>query len=237
MIKAIVMAGGKGTRLNSDIEKPLIPLNKKPLICHVISNLFSSKHIDEIIVATSDNTLETLKFLNEKYGISDYSKNKDLNLHTSNDNGLININLNDSTNSTNTKINNKNIYYLHTLGEDFLKDISFILNYFENISSKDVLLFINADLPLISTKIINEVIEEYFKSNLMALSTYLPLSIFNKLNITPSFVFNGLVPIGLNILLSKNIIQDEHILILEKDELAININHIEDLKVAESYFK
>ena len=30
MIIALVMAGGKGLRLESDIEKPLFPINDKP---------------------------------------------------------------------------------------------------------------------------------------------------------------------------------------------------------------
>ena len=39
MIIALVMAGGKGLRLKSDIEKPLYPLNDKPLMSYVLDNI------------------------------------------------------------------------------------------------------------------------------------------------------------------------------------------------------
>ena len=56
MIISVIMAGGKGERLKSDIEKPLFPLNNKPLIDYVIENLNKSNLIEEIIVAISPNT-------------------------------------------------------------------------------------------------------------------------------------------------------------------------------------
>ena len=39
------MAGGKGLRLKSDIEKPLYPINDKPLINYVLNNINESKLI------------------------------------------------------------------------------------------------------------------------------------------------------------------------------------------------
>ncbi|HHW17099.1 MAG TPA: TIGR00454 family protein [Methanothermobacter sp.] len=55
-IIAIVMAGGKGTRLNQEHEKPLTPAGGKPLIEHVLENLEGSDNIQNIMVATSPNT-------------------------------------------------------------------------------------------------------------------------------------------------------------------------------------
>ena len=37
MIYAIVMAGGRGTRLKVDVEKPLFKLHGKPLIKYVLA--------------------------------------------------------------------------------------------------------------------------------------------------------------------------------------------------------
>jgi adenosylcobinamide-phosphate guanylyltransferase len=61
-MEAIVMAGGKGTRLASpDVEKPLVKFIGKPMIAHVIRALKRSK-IDKITVAVSPFTLQTKKW-------------------------------------------------------------------------------------------------------------------------------------------------------------------------------
>lgn len=39
MIYAIVMAGGRGTRLKVNVEKPLFKLHGKPLIKYVLDNI------------------------------------------------------------------------------------------------------------------------------------------------------------------------------------------------------
>ena len=50
MIYAIVMAGGRGTRLKVNVEKPLFKLHGKPLIKYVV-------------IAVSPHTQETIKYL------------------------------------------------------------------------------------------------------------------------------------------------------------------------------
>ena len=64
MIYAILMAGGRGTRLKVPCEKPLFKLHDKPLIKYVIDNVNQSKLIDKLIIAVSPNTLETIDYLN-----------------------------------------------------------------------------------------------------------------------------------------------------------------------------
>lgn len=46
MIYAIVMAGGRGTRLKVNVEKPLFKLHGKPLIKYVLDNISSSKLVE-----------------------------------------------------------------------------------------------------------------------------------------------------------------------------------------------
>ena len=53
MVTALIMAGGKGTRMECDTEKPLIELFGIPMIQHVIDALSKSNGISDIIVATS----------------------------------------------------------------------------------------------------------------------------------------------------------------------------------------
>jgi adenosylcobinamide-phosphate guanylyltransferase len=126
---------------------------------------------------------------------------------------------------------------LDTSGDDYLTDLSFILDYFERKSSKDTLLFINADLPFISTETIDYVLDYYAKSDKDALSTLVPVEIFDELGLDYSYEFNGNVPSGLNVLRSVNIVQDEDQLIIPKKELALNINTILDSKVAEKFYR
>lgn len=126
---------------------------------------------------------------------------------------------------------------LDTSGDSYLNDLSYILEYFEKKSDKDILLFINADLPFISAETIDYVLEYYLESDKDALSTLVPVEIFRNLGLDYSYEFNGKVPSGLNVLRSVNIVQDEDQLILPKRELALNINTLLDSKVAEKLYR
>ena len=63
MICAIVMAGGRGTRLKVDVEKPLFKLHDKPLIKYVLDNLSSSKLVEDVVIAVSYHTPKTTDYL------------------------------------------------------------------------------------------------------------------------------------------------------------------------------
>ncbi|MFQ5998082.1 MAG: NTP transferase domain-containing protein [Candidatus Bathyarchaeia archaeon] len=54
-VTALVMAGGRGTRMNSSLEKPLTPILGKPMMEYVISALRKTKAIQRIVVVTSPN--------------------------------------------------------------------------------------------------------------------------------------------------------------------------------------
>ena len=60
----LIMAGGKGTRMNSNQEKLLLKY-KKPIISHVLDALKNSNCFSKIIAATSSNSPETEKLLQE----------------------------------------------------------------------------------------------------------------------------------------------------------------------------
>ena len=60
----LVMAGGKGTRMNLDDEKLLLKF-KKPIILHVIDSLKNSNSFSKIIAVTSCNSPKTKKLLEE----------------------------------------------------------------------------------------------------------------------------------------------------------------------------
>ena len=60
----LVMAGGKGTRMNLDDEKLLLKF-KKPIILHVIDSLKNSNSFSKILAVTSCNSPKTKKLLEE----------------------------------------------------------------------------------------------------------------------------------------------------------------------------
>jgi adenosylcobinamide-phosphate guanylyltransferase len=186
MVVAVLMAGGKGTRMNSQQEKPLIIIEERPLIEYVLQAVEDSSLIDEIIVAVSPHTPQT--------GV--YAKNLGFKV-------------------------------LKTPGNGYVEDLSFILAQKE--LADEVILTVTADLPLLTGQIIDRVVEEYRKSPQPAMSVMVPVEIFREHGLQASLVLENRVPSGLNILRGKNTEQDEEVLVLDKIELALNINSPEDI--------
>ncbi len=90
----LVMAGGKGTRMNSDGEKLLLKF-KKPVILHVVDSLKNSNSFSKVLAVTSCNSPKTKKLLEENdietFDTSGTGYVKDLNtvLKTINDHVLV----------------------------------------------------------------------------------------------------------------------------------------------------
>ncbi len=55
---AIILAGGKGSRMKSDIPKQFLKLNNIPMICYSIETFESNDNIDRIVVVTSADYIE-----------------------------------------------------------------------------------------------------------------------------------------------------------------------------------
>ena len=60
----LIMAGGKGTRMNLNHEKLLLKY-KKPIILHVVDSLKNSNCFSKILALTSSNSPNTKKLLQE----------------------------------------------------------------------------------------------------------------------------------------------------------------------------
>ncbi|WP_340818072.1 NTP transferase domain-containing protein [Methanolobus sp. WCC4] len=65
-MKAIVMAGGLGSRLGMG-EKPCVEVLGKPLISYVLETLQETESIDEIFVAVSPATPDTASYVEKEY--------------------------------------------------------------------------------------------------------------------------------------------------------------------------
>jgi adenosylcobinamide-phosphate guanylyltransferase len=199
MVIALVMAGGKGTRMELDCEKPLVQINGKFLIDQVMDNLQGSEKINRIFVATSRCTpLTHIHCLKKGYEV------------------------------------------IKTPGNGYLEDLSFLLSYFESEYPHEILITIGSDLPGVKSSIINFILDEYEKSyeksSKPAMCVAVPMEVFEKYDLEPSFVLDGIVPSGVNILRSINKIQDEEVLEVPRIELALNINTCQDIKVFEEFF-
>ena len=62
-VTALVMAGGKGIRLDLDEEKPLLQLGGKPVIEYVLTALRNAKNVNNIVVAVSHHSPKTAKLM------------------------------------------------------------------------------------------------------------------------------------------------------------------------------
>ena len=67
--KAVILAGGKGTRLYPiiyEIPKPLLPVNKKPIINYLV-NLFLEQGIKEIAILVSQEFKDDFRWWKKRY--------------------------------------------------------------------------------------------------------------------------------------------------------------------------
>ncbi|MBP2142938.1 adenosylcobinamide-phosphate guanylyltransferase [Methanococcus voltae] len=101
---SLIMAGGKGTRLNLNIEKPLLEIEGIKIIDDMIKNLLNSE-IENIYIAVSPNTPKTKKHILENY--SKY--------------------LEDSKNTSDVKI-----CIIETSGKDYVHDLGECIPYFKS---------------------------------------------------------------------------------------------------------
>jgi len=198
-VTALVMAGGKGNRLELEEEKPLLKIGGKSLIEHVLNALKNAKKVDDIIVATSKYTPKTAA-LARKLSFS----------------------------------------VLETQGMDFCLDAGHVI---EKLRLGTVVT-ISADLPLVTGKFIDEVITRYEHCDKPALTVMVPLKIHKRLGLSTDYIFRiegkHLVPAGINVLNGREIhgaeLVEEEIFVVEKEEIAANVNTIKDLQIVERLF-
>jgi len=194
-VTALVMAGGKGTRMKTKEEKPLLRVGGKPLIEHVIDALKNAKKIDEIIVTVSKHTPKTAAIA-KRFSVK----------------------------------------VLRTPGKDWCSDVQYAIKKLQ----LNTVLTIAADLPLITSEVIDEVIERYERCGKPALTVAVPLEICKRLGLDADYAFKvecmDLVPVGINVVDGKRIDEgtlEEGIFVIQREEIALNVNKLADLKVAE----
>jgi adenosylcobinamide-phosphate guanylyltransferase len=195
-IVALVMAGGKGTRMRVAEEKPLIQVCGRPVIEYVLAALKDAKKIDSIIVATSSCTPKTTQLM--KY---------------------------------------LGVKVLETPGKDYVSDMGYAVQTLK----LGVFLAIAADLPLVRSQMIDAIVERYERCGKPALTVAVPFETKAKLGMSIEYSFkmddHEVVPVGINVIDGHKRYGDEwldqDIYLLNYDELAVNINTLLELQLAE----
>jgi adenosylcobinamide-phosphate guanylyltransferase len=132
----------------------------------------------------------------------------------------------------------RNVSIIRTKGDGFVNDMASAVEEAEITGS---VLITMADLPLITSALIDRIIEKYQDMNTPALSVHMGLDAFTRLGLRPDTLFhkNGgfIVPCGINILDAQRIReeQEDYNLILDDEELALNVNSREDLAACKKY--
>ena len=195
-VTALVMAGGKGTRMLIREEKPLIRVCGKPVIEYVLEALENAKKIDSVVVAVSSCTPKTAQFLS-KFPVK----------------------------------------VVQTPGKDYVSD----MGYASQNLKLGVFLAIAADLPLVTGEVLDSIVERYVCCGKPALTVAVPLETKQRLGMCVEYSFKmddkDVVPVGINVIDGRRRYGDEwldqDIYLLDLEELAVNINTVHELQLAE----
>jgi GTP:adenosylcobinamide-phosphate guanylyltransferase len=217
------MCGGNGSRLKANsiakLEKPLLELKNKSLIEYMIEAIQNSKKNFKIYAAVSNNTVKTKEFLRSRY---------------------FNV-----------------VTLVETTGNGFSIDYLNVLRFFIGKENKEKngtqdfvnnkILFLPADLPLISSKTIDEITD--LKQIYPSITIVVDKKIFIQNNFVPSSFVTEISKIdhcftGISLLDFHTVAGLEHVdqirevpMIMNNLELVYNINTIGDLKRAEKFIE
>ena len=195
---AVVMAGGKGTRMALSEEKPLLLVGGKPVVDHVISALRSAKRVNRVVVAASACTPKTAAYLA-----------------------------------------GRGVEVVETPAKEYVSDLAFAVKKLR----LGVVLTVAADLPLLTGEVVDEVVDEYFRCGKPALAVAVPLETKRRLGMSLGYAFDfdgvQVVPAGLNVNDGARIDDewiDQAAYVVDRVELAVNINTVEELRIAREQF-
>lgn len=129
------------------------------------------------------------------------------------------------------------VKFIETPGIDYVSDMGYTV---QNLKL-GVFLAIAADLPLVKAEMIDAVVERYERCGKPALTVAVPLEIKAKLGMCIEYSFKAddkdVVPVGINVIDGHKRYGDEwldqDILIMNNEELAVNINTVQELQLAE----
>ena len=104
-------------------------------------------------------------------------------------------------------------------------------------------LAVAADLPLITGETIDDIVERYEQCGKPALTVVVSMETKEKLGLGREYAFEVknklVVPAGINVIDGRRIDEkelDEETCVVDRKEVAVNINTIQELRIAENLF-
>lgn len=196
-VAALVMAGGKGTRMGCLEEKPLVKVCGRPVIEYVLEALKAAKKIGSIYVAVTNCTPKTAQ-LAKNFGVT----------------------------------------VVETPGNNYVADMGYAVQTLK----LGKFLAIAADLPLVTGEVLDSIVERYEGCGKPALTVAVPMETKTRLGMSVEYSFKNdnadVVPVGINVIDGSKRYGDEwldqDIFMLDRDELAVNINTPQELQTAEN---
>jgi adenosylcobinamide-phosphate guanylyltransferase len=197
-VTALVMAGGKGSRMALSEEKPLLPVGGKPVIEHVLVALENAKKVGSVVVAVSDYTPKTAQLMS-----------------------------------------NFQVSVIKTPGKEYVSDMGYAVRTLK----LQTVLAIGADFPLVTASVIDDIVGYYERCGKPALSVAVSMETKTKLGLSGKYGFElndkQVVPAGINVIDGRRIDEaelEEEIYVLDQKEVAVNINTLQELRIAEELF-
>ena len=146
----------------------------------------------------------------------------------------------ENTPKTTAVLSKRSISVIQTPGKDFVSDMGYAVKTLK----LQTVLAIGADFPLITGKVIDAIVRYYKQCKKPALSVAVSMEKKHRLGLSGKYGFELkgklLVPAGINIIDGRRIDEeelDEEIYVLDRKEVAVNINTVEELEIAEDFLK
>lgn len=194
------MAGGRGRRMLSKEEKPMMKVKGRPLVSYVLEAVRDSGCFDAIIALVSSSTPKTAHFLaGEGVQVSNSS------------------------------------------GTDYVKDLSGVLDLVKPNS-----VFITpSDLPLLEGSTVRDIVSMSERCRKPCFSVVVNKALVDRLGVSTEYCFEHggktVCYTGVSVIDSSQISGydaiDEEILLMDEPQLALNVNTIHELGLAESLLK
>jgi adenosylcobinamide-phosphate guanylyltransferase len=129
---------------------------------------------------------------------------------------------------------------VQTPGKEYVSDMGYAVKALK----LHAVLAIAADLPLITGEIIDQIVEHYERCGKPALTVAVPMAAKAKLGLGGEYAFEVdgklVVPAGINVVDGRRISEEEleqEIYVVDKVEVIVNINTVQELKIAEALFQ
>lgn len=133
---------------------------------------------------------------------------------------------------TNAFLKTKDIEMIETAGDGYPQDLSRLLSM---LRPEKVMVF-PADLPLLDTRIVNDIIDAVSCKQEPAVSIVLEKAFVEGIGVKPSVVFGRYCHSGITVFDAANIageIVPESFVVMNRKEIALNVNTKEELELAE----